>query len=92
MKTQWYSCFRIEKKFNKFRINCIGPFDTVQEADSQSYTYTECKSEDIVTTRLIPVCSYVPQLMKEYIIKTKMIYEIIGNEKFVFYEPKFFKK
>lgn len=89
MKSDWYTCIRYNKKFNKFDIVCTGPFNTAMEADNNTKNINQTTYE---SSRLIPVCSYVPLFMKEFIVKNKMLYEIINNEHFRFREPIFFKK
>ncbi len=89
MKSQWYSCVRYNHKHNKFDVVCMGPYNTAMEADNNT---KDVNPNSYESSRLIPVCSYVPLFMKEYIVKKKMLYEVIRNERFSFYEPKFFKK
>ena len=89
MKSDWYTCIKYNEKTYGWTIACMGPYPTATEADNST---TNIERSLYNSSRLIPVCSYMPAFMKDFIVKKKMLNELMREEKFLISRPLLYKK
>ena len=85
---EWYTCGRFDDGV-KYDTVCIGPFLSAMDADE----HTDKLANKFATakTTLIPVCRFMPTVMKQKIVKYKVKNTFAKYERVSFYHEKFFQ-
>ena len=83
--SEWYTCGR----FDDNNTVCIGPFLTAMDADK----HTDKLSNKFATAKtiLVPVCQFMPTVVKQQIVKYKVKNTFTKYEQVSFYHEKFFQ-
>ena len=83
--SEWYTCGRFDDN-----TVCIGPFLSAMDADKHTDKLSNKFAK--AKTTLIPVCRFMPTVMKQEIVKYKVKNAFAKYERVSFYHEKFFDK
>ncbi len=86
---EWYTCARFDNNYNYDSV-CIGPFISAMEADKHT---DKLKGQtEPINTILIPVCKFMPTILKQKIVKYKLENGLKKYERVSFFHERYFDK